>query len=166
MLGGKITLRKGRFVRIFWRNGDVILYVYRKLSLLLQILLLYGAYGVVPSLIRRYWMRFKHLGGFCWFGINRWLRKLMYLLVSSLLVFFLGELWIVLIGPALVFVVPMLINIVLLYGRSYLGFVSSGTQLDFYLVILILLDTLTRGMVVSLLAQPCSYSQTLLRIII
>ena len=47
--------------------------------------------------------------------------------------------------------VPMLINIVLLYGRSYLGFVSSGTQLGFYSVILILLDTPARGLVVILL---------------
>ena len=45
-----------------------MLYVCRKLSLLLQILLLRGAYGVVPSLIGRYWMQFKHLGGFADLG--------------------------------------------------------------------------------------------------
>ena len=72
----------------------------------------------------------------------------------------------VLIGSALVFMVLMLINIGLLCGRSCLGFVSSETQLGFYLVILILLDTPARGLVVSLLAQPCSFSGTLLRIII
>ena len=90
----------------------------------------------------------------------------MYLLVSSLLVFFLGECWTVFNGSALVFMVLMLIIIGLLCGRSCPGFGPGGTQLGFYSVILILLDTPTRGLVVILLIQPCSHSRTLLRIII
>ena len=35
---------------------------------------------------------------------------------------------------------------------------SGGTQLVSYLVILILLDTHVKGLVVSLLAQPCLHS--------
>ena len=46
--------------------------------------------------------------------------------------------------------VLMLIIIGLLCGRSCPGFGSGGTQLGFYLVILILLDTPARGLVVSL----------------
>ena len=53
-----------------------------------------------------------------------------------------------------------------LCGRSCPGYVLGGTQLGFYLVILTLLDTHVRGLVVSLLAQPCLHSQTLLRVII
>ena len=90
----------------------------------------------------------------------------MYLLVSSLLVFFLGECWTVLNESALVFMVLMLIIIGLLCERSCPGYGSGGTQLGFYSIILILLDIIARGFFVSLLAQPCSHSRTLLRIII
>ena len=55
-------------------------------------------------------------------------------------------------GSALVYMVPMLIIIGLLYRRSCPGYVLGGTQLTSYLVILILLDTYVRGLVVSLLA--------------
>ena len=67
---------------------------------------------------------------------------------------FLGELGMVLNGFAPVFMVPMLIIIGLLCGRSCPRYVSGGTQHVFYLVTLILSDTHVRGLVASLLAQP------------
>ena len=42
-------------------------------------------------------------GAGCCFGISGWLRKLMFWLVSSQLVYFLGEYWMVLNGFVLVF---------------------------------------------------------------
>ena len=78
----------------------------------------------------------------------------MFLLLNSLLVFFLGELWMVLNGSAPVFMVPMLIIIGLLCGRSYPGYMSGETQRVFYLETLILSNSFMRGLAVSLLAQP------------
>ena len=57
-------------------------------------------------------------------------------------------------GFVLVYMVPMLIIIGLLCGRSCPRYVSGGTQRVFYLVTLILSDTHVRGLVVSPLAQP------------
>ena len=76
-------------------------------------------------------------------------------LVSSRLVFFLGEFWMVLNGFVLTFMVQMQTLIGLFCGRSYQGCVLVGKSPSFYLVISMLLDILARGLAVTLLAQPC-----------
>ena len=126
----------------------------RKLSSLRLILLFCVVYRVVLSPIGLSWMRFNHSGGFCCFGISRWLRKLTFQLADSQLVFFSGVFWMGLNGFALAFMVQMQ-TIGLLCGRNYRGCVLDGIRLGFYLVISMLLDILAKGLAVTLLAQPC-----------
>ena len=76
-------------------------------------------------------------------------------LVSSKLVYFLGEYWMVLNGFVLAFMVQMQTYIGLLWGRSYQGCVFDGPRLGFYLEISTSLDILVRGLAVTLSAQPC-----------
>ena len=73
-------------------------------------------------------------------------------LVSSQLVFFFGEFWMVLNGFVLAFMVQMQTYIGLLCRRIYQGCVLDGPRLAFYSVISKLLDILARGSVVTLLA--------------
>ena len=91
-------------------------------------------------------------GGVCCFGISGRLRKLMFLLVNSQLVYFLGEYWMVVNVFVLVFMVQMQTNIGLLCGMSYQGCVFDGPWLGYYLETSTSLDILVRGLAVTLSA--------------